>query len=1153
MGNQKNIPAHQNSNHQHATINFENQSNIQNQGYYQSPTLYGDRIVFVSEDELWSVSTSGGVAQKMTSTKGLNSNPQFSPDGKLLAFSAYEEGLAEVYVMSSQGGPLHRLTYLGGNARVLGWTPQGEVLFSSAQFQAHRIPEILYISPYSSQVKSLQLGPATSVAMSENGFSVLERNSFRPDPAHWKRYRGGTSGQLWTAASVYGDYTRILQELKGNISSPRWIGQRIYFLSDHEGWGNIYSCNIKGEDLKQHTNHKKYYARNLNSDGKSLVYQMGGDIYFHDLTTDQSRLVNIEYHSQKTQKQRKFVNPQKYLESFDLQFSGKKMISISRGKAFSFSLWSGPTYQHGPVETARYKLGTWLFNDKKLALVSDAGGRDQIEIYDLEKANENTSKINETPSKGTPNDLTHSSPLNLSLFPQANKFFKEDFGNILEVKANPKNDYLAFTNHRNELWVLNTESGESRCVAKNKFAFLVMDGFNWSPDGRWIVYCQNTDGNNKHIEVYNLETQKSNPITRNGISFQSPCFDSEGKYIYFAGAENLNPIYSDITFILGFNNSFVPCVIPLEKTTLSPFLTDLNEKKEEDIKLENETSASEESVREKNKSAPSEKTEDSIKSTKKEDIQVKIDFDGIEDRMHIFPVAGKQSLQIVGTRKNKLYYTAVPAKGALDEEFSFQTSLAAETTVYTYDFKTKKEDVYLSGLTQFSFSKNGKQQIINIKNDVQITSAESKPDLKAPKEFNEASGWIHFQRIKLLIDPTNEWSQMYNEIWRLQKDQFWVENMSNVDWDGVYKTYLPLLQRVNSRSEFSDLIWEMQGELGTSHSYEAGGDRKTHPHYPMGYLGADFEWVGGHYKIKQLFHGEVSHFNKMSPLLSPGLNIKIGDELLAIDGVTLNEKITPERQLLNKANSEVEVQIKHHKTGEVKRYAVSTLSTENSIRYRHWVETQRDYVHKMSGGKLGYVHIPDMGPGGYAEFFRNYLRDHNREGLVVDARFNGGGHVSQVILEYLSKKRLGFDKTRWMDIQPYPQLSPGGPLVVLTNQYAGSDGDIFPHAFKLLKLGPVIGKRTWGGVIGIWPRLSLADGGITTQPEFSFWFKDVGWGVENYGTDPDIDVDIAPQDYFSGHDPQLDTAIQECLQKIESEPPLKPGWDSYPDLAPPQL
>ncbi len=380
--------------------------------------------------------------------------------------------------------------------------------------------------------------------------------------------------------------------------------------------------------------------------------------------------------------------------------------------------------------------------------------------------------------------------------------------------------------------------------------------------------------------------------------------------------------------------------------------------------------------------------------------------------------------------------------------------------------------------------------------------------------------------------------------------------MSQVDWVAIHDRYLPLVDRVCSRSEFSDLMWEMQGELGTSHAYEFGGDYRPEPSYWQGHLGADFEYDSkmDAWQITHIYQGDAWEPAADSSLTKPGINIKVGDHLISVNGRKLSHSLSPAAALVNLAWNEVLLGVSGKDGSEPRSVTVKVLASETPARYREWVEANRQRVHQATGGRVGYVHIPDMMGKGYAEFHRGYLAEVDREGLVVDVRFNGGGHVSALILEKLARRRLGYDTSRWGQVPvPYPPESVLGPMVALTNEHAGSDGDIFSHGFKMMKLGPLIGKRTWGGVIGITPSHPLVDGTLTTQPEFSFWFSDVGWGVENYGTDPDIEVDITPQDYARGFDAQLERAIEEIQKLLEANPPGLPEFPQKPSRALPKL
>ena len=393
---------------------------------------------------------------------------------------------------------------------------------------------------------------------------------------------------------------------------------------------------------------------------------------------------------------------------------------------------------------------------------------------------------------------------------------------------------------------------------------------------------------------------------------------------------------------------------------------------------------------------------------------------------------------------------------------------------------------------------------------------------------------------------------MLREVWRLQRDQFWVEDMSGVDWNAVYQRYAPLLARVSTRAELSDLIWELQGELGTSHAYEMGGDHRRPPQIALGHLAADLRLAtdGAGWEIVEIARGDPWEAIADSPLNAVGVLGRPGERIVAVNGQATTRELPPQALLVNQAGMKAELTLESTgATGSTRRNVLVTLlADEVPARYRSWVEHNRAWVHERSQGKVGYLHLPDMQSAGFAEFHRYFGPECDRDALIVDLRYNRGGHVSQLLLEKVARRRIGYDLQRWGQPMPYPGESPAGVVVALTNEHAGSDGDIFSHCFKLMKIGPLVGKRTWGGVIGIWPRHRLVDGTETTQPEFSFWFQDVGWAVENYGTDPEIDVDNAPQDAAAGRDRQLETALEVALQKAAAAPP-KPDFGGRPLLA----
>jgi tricorn protease len=1066
--------------------------------YYQMPTLNSGQLVFVSEDDLWTVPLKGGTATRLTSNLGPVRYPLLSPDGKWIAFFGSEDRIPDIYVMPSIGGPATRLTWQGNVCFPLCWRQDSIVYASTSGAFTPREMFLWEVGLDGMPPRKLNYGPARSISYGAKGV-VIGRNT--GDPARWKRYRGGTAGYFMLDPDGKGNFRRYL-DLSSNLSSPMWIGNRIYFISDHEGIANIYSADLKGKNLRKHSAHKDYYARNASTDGKTIVWQAGGDIYCLDIQSDEARKVKIEFQSPRVQLYRKFVEADKYkyINSASLSPDAGSVALDIRGKALCGGAWEGSIQQYGKKHGVRYLNSTYLPHDKGLLTISDEGDVEHFELYPLR------------PDFGAPDPKAKT------------RLYKGDFGRPYGFIPSPCGKWIAFSNHRNELCVLHLETEDLIKIEQNKFGLI--RSYDWSPDSRWLAYSINDTRLTTRIMIYGMEDKQKHVITKPVKFDDEPIFDPEGKYLYFLSSRNFEPVMDSLQFGFSFVKESKPYLITLKKDTRSPFCPEVKA-------LESKPEMKDDKDKKKDKKKPEVKA-------------VEIDFEGINERIVEFPLP-LENMGGLTAISGKIFYYKYDVNKVMTE----RDNLAID--FYCYDLEKMEEQLFLAGIMGYSFNPDRSAILFFINKQLRIMSSKRDPKSELPKETKagRTSGIIDLNRFKVEVEPLQEFKQMFREGWRLQKYFFWNEKMSNIDWNRVYKLYYPLVDRIGSRSEFSDLMWEMQGELGTSHCYEFGGDYRPGPSYPMGKLCVDWQFdpKKQDWKIERIIKGDFWESRDRSPLMIPGTNVAAGSIVKEINGIPLNAEQTPERCLVNFAGQAVQLTICDARGRNRRVVTVQPIGNEFPARYRDWVEANREYVHQKSKGKAGYIHIPDMGYSGLKEFHRYFLSELDYEALVVDVRYNGGGSVSPLLLEKLARKRIGYDYTRWFGTEPYPREAPAGALVCLTNEHAGSDGDIFSHSFKLMKLGKLVGKRTWGGVIGIWPRNWLVDGTITTQPEFSFWFKDVGWGVENYGTDPDIEVDIMPQDYAKGADPQLDTAIKVVLDELKKNPPLKPDFSNMPDLS----
>ncbi len=1071
-------------------------------GYYRYPAIHRSKVYFVCEDDLWMVEAAGGLAVRLTANPGRISHPRVSPDGRKIAITSRDEGHPEIYVMDITGGKLTRLTFLGGNTLTVGWTPQGDrVIYTTNAGSPFAGLYTLGTVPVAGGLhKMLPWGQANAIAFGPKGEVVLGRHTW--DPARWKRYRGGKVGRLWI--DIKGDGTfKPLLELDGNLTAPMWIGSRIYFGSDHEGVCNLYSCRPNGKDLRRHTFHEEFYIRYPSTDGRRIVYQCGADLYIYDPRRKESRLLDITVCSPRPESARKFVVPAKYLEDYDLHPQGHTLAVTVRGKPYVFPNWERSVSQLGQPDGVRYRLCRWLGTGDKVICVSDRLGEEHLEIY-------------------TPHDKSEEAA---TVRPDY------DLGRLLCLECSRDGKLAAASNHRYEVILVDLESEQITLVDRSEYERIA--GLCFSPDSKWLAYSIAVNRQAYVIRLYSITTGKHYDLTRPEFADVSPSFDPDGRYLYFLSYRDFNPVYDNLFFDLNFPKCMRPYLILLQKDLPDPFQPEPRPPGENSGRGDSKASVSGDSEgNQKQEDKPGEEGSDDTQPDSDSKATLHIDLEGIEDRVLAFPLPEGKYGRLAGI-KGKLLYTTFPVVGTHDDGDDNNGDLG---TLHFYDFD-KLESTEMAGkVNEFRLSADGKALIYRSKNQLRVIPAHKKPDHNDTKPGRK-SGYIDLNRIKVSVSPPLEWRQMFREAWRLMRDHFWRADMGGVDWSAMYERYLPLLDKVATRSEFSDLLWELQGELGTSHAYESGGDYRPAPWYPLGKLACTFEYdeQADSYRIAHIARGDTWNPKENSPLNHPPYQLQEGDLLLEIDGRRLSKQVTPGELLVNKGGLDLELTILPVEAETPKKVYIKALSVETPAWYRHWVNSNRRLVHSKSGNKVGYIHIPNMGSWGYAEFHRSYYSELEREALIIDVRYNGGGHVSQLVLEKLARRRLGYDFNRWGKPIPYPQESPKGPLVALINEVAGSDGDIFAHSFKQMGLGPLIGKRTWGGVIGIWPRHKLVDGTQTTQPEFAYWSQDIGWRLENYGTEPDFEVDIRPQDWANGLDPQLNKAIEIAMELLSQQ------------------
>lgn len=1053
------------------------------QGYYRHPAIHTGSVVFVSEDDLWRVSAEGGTAVRLTANPGSHSGPRFSPDGTLLAFVSRDEGRRDVHVMERSGGPSRRLTFFGAaTTLVAGWRPSGDRVVVATD---HRQPFAgwthLWDVPVDGTAPTpLGLGPAFSVAFGRSGRGiVLGRNAF--DPARWKRYRGGRAGTLWVDRTSSGTFTELV-DLDGNVAFPMWVGRRIYFVSDHEGVGNLYSTTPTGRDLRRHTAHEDFYVRYPSTDGERIVYQCGGDLWVFDPDSGVTRRLDVSIPSARPQRNRRFIPPGKFVETVAPHPAGHSLAVTARGDVFTLGAWEGPVHRLDPRTPHRLRLATWLPGGERVAAVTDETGEETLTIL-------------------TPGDESAAVRLDL------------DLGRIRSLDPAPAGaSRVAVTNHRHEVILVDLGRRSRRVVHRSPHTWI--GGTAWSPDGRWLAFGAAETRSTMTVFLYDTANRRLHRASSGESVDHSPAFDPLGRWLAFLSDRVFEPVADAVFHDYGFPRATIPVVVPLREETPSPF--------------------------DHAQRAPRPPGSPPPAPSPPEDVD--IELAGLAARAVAVPVPAGRYTGLLATPE-RLLWLSWPLAPAAPEKRTARLE--------AWSFAADAVETVAEGVSSASLSLDGSALTLVADERIRLVPAGWKDDKSGKDAPGRESGWVDLDRVRLEVRPGEEWAQMLSEAWRLQRDQYWSPDMGGVDWRGIHDRYAPLVDRIGSRSELSDLLWEMQGELGTSHAYEMGGDYLPEPAWTQGSLGADVSWRRGAWRVDRIPRGDSWDPERRSPLAAPGVGVREGDRILAVDGVPLDAATSPESLLVERAGRPVEVVVARGRN-RPRSVTVTPLASETALRYRDWVEANRELVAGLSGGRAGYIHIPDMQAAGFAEFHRALRAAVDAEGLVVDVRFNRGGNVSQLLLEKLARPRLGFRVARWRDPVAFPPDAPAGPMVCVTNEHAGSDGDIFSHTFKMRGLGPLVGTRTWGGVIGIWPQHALVDGTVTTQPEFGTWFGDVGYAVENYGTDPDVEVVDSPDDYAAGADRQLATAVEMLVALMDAAPP-RPSLDDRPRARPPRL
>jgi tricorn protease len=1091
------------------------------------PDLHGDKVVFTYAGDLWTASTSGGMATRLTAHPGVEMFAKFSPDGKWIAFTGQYDGDEQVYVIPATGGIPRQLTFYpargplparwGYDNQVYGWTPDGKsVLFRSLREHFTPADSRLYtVSIDGGMPQPLPMPKSGAGDFSPDEKEVVYSPLFR-DFRTWKRYSGGWAQQLY----IFDLKSHAVEKITSDVRchrDPMWVGDKIYYSSDKDDTLNLYSYDPKTRSTEELTHSTKWDVRWPSTDHQGrIVYELDGELNIYDIAGKTSTHLSIDVPTDALAMRPSRVSAAGHIEWTELSPKGERALMVARGDVFTVPIEKGPTRNLTDSSNAHEKFAQWSPDGASIVYVSDMDGED--ELYRISQD-----------GQGKPEELTHGFHAMLS-----------------HPSWAPDGKRIAFCDKDGKLYVLTLDDKKVTQIAQNPRGRI--DSYPWSADGGFLAFTMDEPSRFSSIYVWSVADGQVHRITDPLYDSGEPAWDPQGNYLYYIGRREYQPQLSRIEFNFATNRGDELLALALRKDAKNPFgpqsdevtITRAGDETPDKTKA-NDQSTNKDKASDKDKSGDkaTDKDKTADKKEEKKKGYIHIDFDGLADRVSRVPLDADNYAGLAVTkdylvylREGSVYYGREPYPAA---------------ALILYSLKDRKETTIAEKIDGYVISQDGSKMLVH--QDHAYKLYDVKPEGKSSAKTVSTEG--------LMIDrvPHQEWVEMFNEVYRRYRDFFYAENMNGYDWNALRDQYRPLVDYVAHRSDLNYVLGEMVAELSNSHAYISGGDFDIPKRTPVALMGAKIELdpAVGRYRITKIFAGQNEEEIYRSPLTELGVDAREGDYILAIDGRELTAKDNPYEFLRAKASHPVQLRLNAKPVLDGARTtSYLPITNESDLIYLDWVTRNREFVDKATDGKVGYIHLPDMGENGIREFIKYYYPQIRKQALIVDDRGNGGGNVSQMIIERLSEKLLGatFDR---IDKQTgtYPDNVFYGPKVCLINETSASDGDIFPHMFRQSGMGPLIGKRTWGGVVGIRGLGPLLDGGEVFVPEFfAAGTPDGKFSIEGHGVDPDIEVENDPADVIAGHDPQLERAIAEIEKALATTPHTLPQRPPDPDKAP---
>ncbi len=1108
-----------------------------------NPAITEGKIAFVYGDDIWVADSEGRNAKRITSHAGEEQNPYFSPDGKQIAFTAGYDGNVDVFVIPTDGGEPTRLTWHPGDDIVRGFTPQGKVLFSSQRAVfTRRFAQFFVVDTAGGVSDALPVPTADKGAVSPDG-KYLAYTPLGEPFRQWKNYRGGTVSRIWILKLDDLSHEEIPKPADGcNDTEPMWLGDSLYFLSDRDGEFNLYAYDRNSKQVTQCTEHDTFPVGSASAGAGKVIYEQAGWIHLYEPGAGKSRRLKISAAADLTETRPRYATGAKHVRSADISPSGKRAVLDYRGEIVTVPVKKGDPRNLTRTPGAHERSPAWSPDGKSIAFFSDASGEYALVVR---------------PQDGNGDGRS---------YPLGGAGFYE------RPIWSPDSQKIAYIDNARALYWIDLATGAKKWIdAEPVYSPINTLSYRWSPDSKWLAYTLSSRAGFQSIQLYSIATTKSHALTDGLIEAADPVFDASGKYLYFLGSTDAGPVknwFDQSNTDMQATSSVY--LVTLAKATPNPLLKESDEEANEEnspkileptqglkeLRSLDKSSTAEEmqKIIEENKKIieqnakifeeDQKKVKERLEQLKKESKAsnlVSIDLDGIPGRVVALPIESGQISDLTAGTDGQIYYIrrvgVIPGRGPAGR---------GKTSLRRFELKTREEETLADNIDEIHLSADHKKILYR---------ASTPPGMNAPGgppsapvmgivdagKFNKGDGALNLEAVSVPVEPRAEWAQILHEAWRINRDYFYAPNMHGADWNRIRAKYEELLPHLTTRGDLNDVMRMMLSELSVGHSFLGGGERLYEPKpIPVGLLGADYEAAEGRYRFKTIYGGAYWDPSLRSPLTAPGVDVKPGEFLLAVDGREIKTDSEVYRLFEGTVGKRVELKVGPRADGSGARtQVVEPIANESNLRNRAWVEANLRKVHERTQGKVAYVYVPNTADMGFVYFKRYFYPQADKAAIIVDERFNGGGQVADYYIDMLRRPLVSFWATRHGEPIRTPSAAIMGPKVMIIDETAGSGGDLLPWMFRKFGLGTLVGKRTWGGLVGILGFPELMDGGAVTAPDLAI-FTEEGWVVENVGVAPDIEVEQDPAAVAAGKDPQLDRAIDVVLAELEKSPPARP-------------